>query len=86
MKNTPLYNEIKTKMAKVLEAEENAKAWKQEAQASMKPVNILIRAAQQMNPDRTIDRKALIDFIREELNPTPEEPQKAPEEPANITD
>lgn len=86
MKNTPLYEEIKAKMTDVIEAEENRHAWHMEAQARMKPVNVLIRAAQQMDPANKIDRKALIDFIRQDLTPATAEPQEAPEEPAEVTD
>lgn len=64
-----LYPEIKAEMLKVIEAEENAKAWKQEAAARMKPVNLLIRTAQQLSPETPIDKKALLDAIRAELSP-----------------
>ena len=70
--NMKLYPEIKAEMENVLEAEANAAAWKREALARMKPVNILIRAATQMNPDIKIDRKELLSEIRADL--TPESP------------
>lgn len=66
-----MFNKIKLypEMLKVIEAEENAKAWKQEAATRMKPVNLLIRTAQQLSPETPIDKKALLDAIRAELSP-----------------
>lgn len=63
-----LYPEIKAEMEKVIEAEENAKAWRQEAATRMRPVNLLIRTAQQLSGS-PIDKKALLDAIRAELSP-----------------
>ena len=81
-KEMKLYNEIKAEMAGVMEAEENANAWKREAAARMKDVGALIVAAQKVNKDLTIDRKALIAEIRADLNPAPEA-ETEPEAAAN---
>ena len=62
-----LYNEIKTEMQNVLDAENNAAAWKAEARNRMKDVNALIVAAQKVNKDLTIDRAELVKEIREYL-------------------
>jgi len=70
--NMKLYPEIKAEMQNVMEAEANAAAWKREAAARMKPVNILIRTAAQLNPSIQIDRKELLSEIRADL--TPESP------------
>lgn len=45
-----LYNEIKEAMATVLEAENNSKAWKQEANNRMKDVRLLINTALKITP------------------------------------
>ena len=79
-KEMKLYNEIKAEMKNVIEAENNAAAWKREAAARMKNVGALIVAAQKVNKDITIDRKELIAEIRVDLNPEPEgktEPENA---------
>ena len=85
-KEMRLYNEIKTEMLNVLEAENNAAAWKQEARFRMRDVNALIVAAEKVNKDENgepikIDRKELIAEIRAELTPeVDEEPEEADEE------
>ena len=84
-KEMKLYNEIKAEMENVLEAEENAAAWKREAAARMKDVGALIVAAQKVNKGVTIDRKELIAEIRADLNPAPEaetEPESAEDDNA----
>lgn len=73
-KNMRLYAEIKTEMENVLEAENNSKAWKDEARNRMKDVNALIVAAQKVNKDIEIDRAELVKEIREELTADAEEP------------
>lgn len=72
-KEMRLYNEIKVEMQNVLEAEENSKAWKDEARVRMKDVNALIVAAQKVNKDIEIDRAELVKEIREELTAEAEE-------------
>lgn len=71
-KSMRLYNEIKTEMQNVLDAENNAAAWKAEARNRMKDVNALIVAAQKVNKDLTIDRAELVKEIREDLTNTEE--------------
>lgn len=66
-KNMRLYEEIKIEMENVLEAENNSKAWRDEARVRMRDVNALIVAAQKVNKDMTIDRAELIKEIRADL-------------------
>ena len=61
-----LYSEIKAELVNVIEAEDNAKAWKREAANRMKDVNALITAAEKVNKTK-FDRKALLAEIRAEL-------------------
>lgn len=77
-KTMRLYNEIKAEMLNVIDAEDNAAAWKKEAAIRMKDVNALIVAAQKVNKEITIDRKALIQQIRDEITAETE-----PMEPAD---
>ena len=70
--NIRLYEEIKTEMQNVLEAENNAAAWKQEARIRMHDVSALIVAAEKVNKDENgnpikIDRKTLIAEVRADL-------------------
>ena len=88
-KTMRLYNEIKVEMENVLEAENNSKAWKDEARVRMKDVNALIIAAQKVNKDMEIDRAELIKEIREELAAEAEEEsayedEEIPETPDNM--
>ena len=80
-----LYDEIKNEMRSVLEAEENSRAWKQEARVRMTDVSTLIRAAKKVNKDMEIDAKELLVEIRAELDKEAEE-ATAYEEPAEETE
>lgn len=85
-KEIRLYEEIKTEMLNVIEAENNSAAWRAEARVRMRDVAALIVAAEKVNKDENgnpikIDRKALIAEIRAELNPADtEEADEEPEE------
>ena len=57
-----LYDEIVKAYAEVTEALDNAQAWKKEAAARMKNVNILIQAQRRIDPaSPQHDRKAHVD-------------------------
>ena len=74
-----LYNEMKNAMAHVIEAEQNAAAWKQEAADRMRKVYTLIRA-EQIASETKLNRKTVIDQLRAEFAPATEEPEtEAPE-------
>lgn len=70
-----LHNEMRTAMAYVIEAEENAAAWKQEAADRMKKVHKLIRA-EEIASDTKIDKKEVIAALRAEI--MPEAPAEIP--------
>lgn len=72
-KNMRLYEEIKTEVASVIEAEDASKAWKAEARIRMKDVDALVAAARKVNKDMEIDKAALVAEIREELAAEAEE-------------
>lgn len=72
-KNMRLYEEIKTEVASVMEAEDASKAWKAEARIRMKDVDALIAAARKVNKDMEIDKATLVAEIREELAAEAEE-------------
>lgn len=77
-KEIRLYEEIKTEMVSVLEAEDNSRAWKQEARNRMKDVDALITAARKVNKDVEIDKAELVKQVREEL--AAEALEEAPDE------
>lgn len=84
-KNIRLYDEICTEMQNVLEAENNAAAWRAEARVRMRDVSALIVAAEKVNKDENgnpikIDRKALIAQVRAELTPADTDDQDEIEE------
>lgn len=75
-----LFIEMKNAMAYVIEAEENAAAWKQEAADRMKKVNNLIRA-EEIASETKLDKKQIIAKLRAQLMPeAPAEPAQAPAE------
>ena len=73
MENIKLYENMKEAMASVIEAENNANAWRVEARNRMKDVNILIAAEKKINKDTEINPKEIIAKIREELAPEVED-------------
>lgn len=81
MKTIKLYNEIKAELLNVIDAENAAAAWKQEARNRMKDVSALIVAAKKVNKETEIDAKTLIDFIREEIAAENEEEPAEPTDP-----
>ena len=72
-KTMKMYDIIKEEMKAVLEAEENSKAWKDEARTRMKDVNALITAAKKVNKDTEIVAADLVAEIRAELSTEAEE-------------
>lgn len=78
-----LYNEMKAAARDVMDAEENAAAWKKEAAERMKKVNNLIRA-EEIASETKLDRKTVLEQLRAELTPAPE--QSEPDTPANVVD
>ena len=67
MKNLTLYNEIKARVQAAMDAEGNAQAWKDIAKECMADARTLISTAKKLSKDQEIDPKALIDFIKAEI-------------------
>lgn len=78
-----LYNEMKEAMQEVMNAEANARAWNQEARALMKDVDVLIRAAQKIDPEAAkLPIQQIRAMLRDDLTPKAEEAEADSTEPA----
>lgn len=63
-----LYEEMKKKMATVMEAEDNAAAWKDEARIRAKGVTALINAAKKIDPDAAdLSHADIVKMLRADL-------------------
>lgn len=79
-----LYNEMKSAMASIIEAEENAAAWKKEAASRTKNLNNLIRA-EEIASGVKLDRKTVHDQLRAEfITDEAEAETPAEDEPGNL--
>lgn len=90
-----LYEEIKAAMSEVMEAEQNAKAWAIEARTRMKSVDVIIRAAQKIDPEAAkLGLNEIKGMVRADLTPPTEstdpdeylERETATAEPVNATE
>lgn len=79
-----LYNEMREAMSEVMKAEANARAWAQEARALMKDVDVIIRAAQKIDPEaRKLNIQEIRSMLRDDLTPGEADAPEADEtEPA----
>lgn len=82
-KEIKLYNEIKNELINVIDAENNAAAWKHESKLRMRDVSALITAAKKVNKGIEIDGKKLLDEIREELDSETENAEPCEQESEN---
>lgn len=77
-----LINEITAEIKAAMEAEGNAKAWKEIERSCMNNARKLIATAKQIDPEAAnVDPKTLIDQIKAELTPAEETPEISPESP-----
>lgn len=67
-----LYTEMRTAMAKVMEAEEFATEWKKVANERMKQLHNLIRA-EEIASGVKLDKKTVMEQLRAEIAPAPVE-------------
>lgn len=83
-----LYEEIKAAMSEVMEAEQGAKAWAIEARTRMKSVDVIIRAAQKIDPEAAkLGLNEIKAMVRADLTPetvTAVDPAE-PEDTDNVT-
>lgn len=70
MKNLTLYNEIKAAIARSMEAEDNAQAWKKIAKEEMADAKTIIAAAKKVNKGDFPDPADLIAVIKAEIAAT----------------